>query len=61
MAKAKQEQAPVAEKQEQAPVAEPAALPEGVIAWVRPSGAAIQTNDQPETVAHCEAQGWKRA
>lgn len=30
------------------------------IRWMRPSGSVIETNDEPGTVDHCEAQGWKR-
>ena len=58
MAKAKQVQAD--DKQEPAQEAAPVALPDGVIAWARPGGGEIRTNDLPETVAHCLAQGWKR-
>lgn len=30
------------------------------IRWMRESGNLIETNDEPATVEHCEAQGWKR-
>lgn len=28
--------------------------------WLRPSGNELETNDRPETIAHCIAQGWQR-
>jgi len=27
--------------------------------WKRPSGSEIETNDEPATIEHCKAQGWK--
>jgi hypothetical protein len=31
------------------------------IKWIRPSGAAIETNEEAGTIAFAEDQGWKRA
>lgn len=28
--------------------------------WIKPSGTEIETNDREETVAACEAMGWKK-
>ena len=30
------------------------------IKWIKPSGAEIETNDAPATVAACEAMEWQR-
>ena len=32
----------------------------GMITWGKPSGAEIQTNDLPATIATAEGLGWKR-
>ena len=28
--------------------------------WMRPSGNPLETNERPETIAHCESLGWER-
>ena len=28
--------------------------------WIKDNGQEIETNDRPETIAHCESIGWKK-
>lgn len=28
--------------------------------WIKPNSNEIETNDLPDTIAHCESLGWKR-